>query len=364
MQTYIEKLMIAFNLIISINAVIFTFLMIKEISKDIDNDVPDNKREVKRKGEQSFKLILDILPLVLVAILVIVILYNKQTKNIWWVFIPIMALNTLGRTNEMFDSFLVAKRSIEITSNVSFTMKEKVSFLIIGLFFCMINISGFIERGFHTIYSIKNDIVADALMTTMLLILITSYYFLIVAIIMQPFRLIIELLLKRNNDLCRGIKTRFDKLEGSYSEIINREHATIRVIAKYEDKKKSKGLLMVIPITVAYDVTRSLLVLFIGLFIAILRECIIAFRNVKHCLSSFMKWFVSISDRRMTGLAFRIALIISIMSMVIINRYAPYVRSVEASTATIEFVASTILIPLLISWVLDYRKRDNTGDKE
>lgn len=363
MQIYFAKLMLYFNVIISINALFFTFILAKNKSTDSDNEVLDNHHEDNRKWKKRIRLGLDILPLALAAIFFIVILYTNQAKRIWWMIIPITILCVLGRTNDMFNSFLIAKRSIEITSNVSFTMKEKTSFFVIGTFFCIINTYGFTETVLHAINSIRNDIVVDALMAMMLLLLITIYYFLIIAIVMQPFRLIIELLLKRNNGLCKGIIKRFEKIENRYSEIIKREHATIGVIEKIVNKKKSKCFLLVIPITVVYDVIRSLMMLFIGIYIAIFRECLITLRNMKHSLSYFLKWFVSISDRRMTGFAFRIALIISIMSIVLINRYEPFVRRVEASTAVIEFVASTILIPLLISWVLDYRKTCDVGDK-
>ncbi len=52
---------------------------------------------------------------------------------------------------------------------------------------------------------------------------------------------------------------------------------------------------------------------------------------------------------------FRSAFIVSITLVVIVNRYAPFLHTGDTTTGIMEFVASAIVIPVIFTWILDYK---------
>lgn len=70
-------------------------------------------------------------------------------------------------------------------------------------------------------------------------------------------------------------------------------------------------------------------------------------------------WFLKLSDKHIVAVSFRLALIFSLVSIVILNRYQPFFKEYEASTTVFEFLASSIIIPVVFEWI--YSIRNTSG---
>ncbi len=78
-------------------------------------------------------------------------------------------------------------------------------------------------------------------------------------------------------------------------------------------------------------------------------------RMLKHTCGKIAVWVGRVSDHRIVTLSFRLGLIAALAITVITNRYTPLLRVYEASTGTLEFIASTILIPVVFEWISSAR---------
>lgn len=72
---------------------------------------------------------------------------------------------------------------------------------------------------------------------------------------------------------------------------------------------------------------------------------------IKKTLNSFSNWLSELSDKRIVAISFRIALILALICIVVLNRYQPIFRMQEANTSIFEFVASAIIIPIVFEWI-------------
>ena len=74
-------------------------------------------------------------------------------------------------------------------------------------------------------------------------------------------------------------------------------------------------------------------------------------RMIKRTVGKMIVWINHLSDRHVVVISFRVALIAALTITVIRNRYEPLLKEYEASTGTLEFIASAILIPVIFEWI-------------
>lgn len=77
----------------------------------------------------------------------------------------------------------------------------------------------------------------------------------------------------------------------------------------------------------------------------------ILIRLIKKTLDKLSNWISDLSDKRIVAISFRIALIMALVCIVVMNRYQPIFKEQEARTAVLEFVASAIIIPVIFEWI-------------
>lgn len=66
-----------------------------------------------------------------------------------------------------------------------------------------------------------------------------------------------------------------------------------------------------------------------------------------------------VKDDIIISRAFKVAIVLSLIIVVAINRYYPIFIYQEQSTSVLEFVASAILLPLIFEWIQSVSKRKN-----
>lgn len=77
--------------------------------------------------------------------------------------------------------------------------------------------------------------------------------------------------------------------------------------------------------------------------------------RLQSAINSLLVRISNLSDKNAVSLSFRAALIVSLACVVILNRYHPIFREYERTTAVFEFIASSIIIPVIFEWIYGLR---------
>lgn len=107
--------------------------------------------------------------------------------------------------------------------------------------------------------------------------------------------------------------------------------------------------------TVIIDIIWCLLVFLIRVLCLPALYILLFVKEVLRVFRIFTNWLLVISQRMVLAICFRIAAIVGLCSTVIINRYDSFLRCVESSTAILEFLASVIIIPVVIDSISKIR---------
>lgn len=79
--------------------------------------------------------------------------------------------------------------------------------------------------------------------------------------------------------------------------------------------------------------------------------CLIeSFRLICSFILAIARRLYAFSDRRMTVIAFRLSIAVAMLLVVIMNRFG-VITTTEATTSVLEFVASVLIIPIVLGWI-------------
>lgn len=114
-------------------------------------------------------------------------------------------------------------------------------------------------------------------------------------------------------------------------------------------------LVPLVPLVFIVDVAVRVLVSLFRWGCMIISLVAILLRQIASAINSLLVWISNLSDKNVVSLSFRAALIVSLACVVILNRYHPIFREYERTTAVFEFIASSIIIPVIFEWIYGLR---------
>lgn len=131
----------------------------------------------------------------------------------------------------------------------------------------------------------------------------------------------------------------------------------LRLVDYIKNSSPSAKYLLVILFPIAYvlDVIRLLFLAFLYGFRSAIGYIFIVLQTIKRAIGALVLWGLKLSDKYIVSFSFRLALILSLASTVILNRYQPIFKEYEESTAVFEFLASSIIIPMIFEWIYSIR---------
>ena len=126
---------------------------------------------------------------------------------------------------------------------------------------------------------------------------------------------------------------------------------------KNKNKNSKYGLFFFVPLLMSLDIIILLTYFFYRIIISILFYItMIVYKFVilsGKIISVISNW----SDRKVTVFFFRLSFVFSIMFLVTFNRIYPIAKMNIESTAVLEFLSGSILIPILLSWILELKNK-------
>ena len=131
-------------------------------------------------------------------------------------------------------------------------------------------------------------------------------------------------------------------------------------------KSTNYGILKVflVILAVIIDIIFRLILNMILLIFEMIEQIIIFIASIIKCICKIIKWIMNLSDRKILVLVFRSTLILSITSVVLLNRYEHIIKNYDDGTSIFEFLASAIIFPLIMVWILDVKNSMHFDSKE
>lgn len=213
----------------------------------------------------------------------------------------------------------------------------------------------------------SSSVVLDTLTALILVFFAFVYTFLIIALISTPLVCVINLLkIVRNHFPFREQIERVGDYFVKHIDIkIENEAYLIRTI-KYIQRFRFcvKFLLyFLIPVVYLFDIINMCVLILLSILQSTIGYIVILFRIAKNVMKVILLWFLKLSDKRIVALSFRLALIFALVSIVVLNRYQPVFKEYEESTAVFEFLASSIIIPVVFEWIYSLRNVRDTQEE-
>ena len=113
--------------------------------------------------------------------------------------------------------------------------------------------------------------------------------------------------------------------------------------------------ILLIP-AIILDIIKDVLQLIALLIASIVWYILLIFSLTFSVLGKIGTFFMSLSDRNILAICFRVAIIVGLGCTVILNRYEPFLHNEQESTAILEFISSVIIIPIVFEWISSYTK--------
>lgn len=350
MTKYIENLLMIYGIVAPLAVVIYSFLVTSK-EKIVENEENEN---LNKKWKNIANRIM-IMLVVIVAFFFIIFLALK--KQYVWIFIPFTILTILERTNEAYASLTVIRETISSKGTESLSKRESDAIIMLAVALMMFNLYKVPQSILESAGNIKSGVLADAVTLIVLILIVTLYYFLIGVLLLITIKAV-TILIRWIKCKIKPNKLRefMNKYRSCMTGIVTWDFWSTNLIEWTLQKKKIWRILwFLLFVVIPFDIMYKILCVALSMFLTIGLYLFFILFRLNKSISHFFKWLDNVSDRKIINIIFRSAFVISVSSVVIVNRYEPFLRLNNASTGVAEFLASAIVIPLIFAWIIDYK---------
>ena len=351
MEIFIERFLLIYNVVAGIGLISSIFIVKKEAS---DSEGVNNESKVK---PEKWKRIVRIVLYVLLLIVVIASLIYTVLNRFMWVIIPVTIFSLLEKTNEVYDSLSVVHDTVNNDKEGQLSKRETDALIVLSSAICMFNIYGVPNKIIQFTMQISNEILSDWMTVIILVLIVTLYCFLIGVMIQFPLIGLVKLLEKVKGsipvDRLNKAKVKYRRIR---TESIKYEFLSIRLIEwTLRHCRRTRILWILLILITPIDILIKIFCISLTFIMTIGTYVYILLKRLRNTFNKIRKWFERMSERKLINIIFRSAFIVSITIVVIVNRYAPFLRIEDTSTGILEFIASAIVIPMIFAWILDYK---------
>ena len=354
-MNYYNSMELLFSLIVP-SGMIAYFLNAVFINRIFDNYTENDEIKVDNiplsieKWKLIMKKTLKVITLICLVILVVLGLYFR----IYILGIIFFSFQMIEQFNNFFFNLTKVKKTFNQEISDKLSIKERG--WIVGLFglFFFINLYKIPNNVILKIESLDTNILSDFLLITFLMILSMIYFFSIcfsLFEIMHFIVFIVKIILKKIKRIFLIKISKF--LSGEIKKDFSWEFMSISFLEKM--RKQPLVVMIVIIPAIIIDIIFKLLYYSYRTLISFSYNLLIFLRYLSSFFTDVFEKIQKISDRKIVVIFLRGSFILSILSLVIYNRYNPLMKQYSEGTAIFEFLSSTILIPLLLSWILELK---------
>lgn len=346
----------------SVFCVLFPISKIISIFLDLSRKDENSASKVKESKTKPESAIQNSETIIACVILIIgIIAASLEYKKLAWLFITATVITFIYHIAGIYMSIGIIGRVVLSEKADRLSSQEHWAIETIAYVLFILDQSKMPNKAMNLVASLENAIVSDCLYITLYMLFLFLYIFLTCSSL-PALLTVFSKLLTKTNILLRG-KTKLFKVGRFFMKWNDSLVVKRPLVLKVIEATKSWYIIwrfavfIILPITFVLDVSCILfkmLRLFLFKFIGL---CFSLLKMVKQTIGRVVTWINNLSDRRLVAVSFRVALIVTLVATVIINRYTPIFREYEPSTEGLEFVASTILIPVIFEWISSMKRK-------
>lgn len=326
-----------------------TFLIsFREREQDNTSDKMPNKYNWKYNLELIIKLS------TIVVIIVVMIQIAKSIKKLYWLLIigvPIY-LELIVDTSQ---SFGIVGRVVRSRDNSRLSSKEYLAISTLAYILWIFGKFNIFEKIIENACMCSNVYLSDLSVALIYVLAFCTYIFFICALLPKPIVTIINTL--------KNIHSRLpwkDKIKGFGDYWVSKIGEPIAfkstLILQWEIIRKRETFIcwiryLLLPLTFVLDIITNFVIILIPFISSSLGYVCVLNRMIKNAWNRLSNWLLGLSDKRIVAISFRVAPIMALVCIVVLNRYQSVFKMQETNTAILEFAASTIIIPIVFEWI-------------
>ncbi len=147
-------------------------------------------------------------------------------------------------------------------------------------------------------------------------------------------------------------------------ERLHHENKENSLTISYIKKNKIRSIVLFLMIFIfIIDVIYSMVYYLYKILIGVLFYMLLIIYRIYKTGKKIKFWFCNLSDRKVMIVFFRISFVLASISLVAFNRISPLTRMSNESTEILEFIASSLLIPIVLSWLMEYKNLQHSDDE-
>ena len=284
-----------------------------------------------------------------------VILANFKYKSLAWICIAIAMPMYLGRVAGTYVSVGIIGNVVRSKKIDKLSVREHWAIETVAYTLFFLDVYKLPAKLLEYVANLENVPVSDCLYMTLYVLLLFLYVFLSCALLPVPLFLLSKLLIKLNV-LIRD-KTSIFKVGNYFIQQIEKNITDRPFLEKMLESTKNKhiiyriGVWMISPVIVVAGACWLIAKMLWSFVMTSVGYIFLILRLMKRTVGKVTAWINNLSDRLLVATSFRVALIATLAITVVSNRYTPFFREYDASTAVLEFIASAILIPVIFEWI-------------
>jgi hypothetical protein len=280
-----------------------------------------------------------------------------KTLVIFFVIVPsvILLLNNAIKASASIKDIILGSNT-----NHDLSIKERLSFDIIFGTFLNIYTSYLYGRIEQLIIELPIERgIIESMLVIYSVIVMFGFSFIVIVELIRPIKYLQKLcgiISTKTKKINRTITDRLTTVfnDGTFVTARFTNHI-LDVSSKYKSLFKVLFRIIFVPVVFIIDVVIGF---FLCIFWFLICGSILVFLEFVGFLGKGLVFLVNASsnipERRVVKNTFRLSLIVSVISVVVINRYALIYEYDETFLAIWEFIASAIIIPVIFEWIFTY----------
>lgn len=359
----IETLEKIFNILLPISLIIAFFTGIKEkVAKENIEITKFSQTKEESTWINKVDIFIKIISIIFLIGLIVILWIKCKITWIWLVFaFPVY----IERIIEAYISIGIVRDVVTSPQKEKLSYREKNAIGTVAYIVWFWGIYNGFEKIVEVIREYPHIIISDFSMIMCYVFTLFLYIFFICALSPNLIFFCIDELKKIN--IFFSSKHRLQSYENYFIGWCGKSIRINSLMVMYIGKIINRKLLCkIIGILLAPIVLISDIIIFVTLAIFSIIRSTIGYLFL--LMSLFLKtmiriinWISQLSDKRIVALSFRIAFILALTIVVIMNRYQPFLKNYEESTAVLEFVASSIIIPMIFEWIYSIRQQEKNS---
>lgn len=322
----------------------------------LKKEPPDNGEECCNEPCDKWENIIKILMTALMVFSFLTLVFFSIKEHAMW--IPYMSNSILFVINAwlLYRYMPVIKKLLRNTHDEIFDKLELHAIFVCGVFLMTLDRYELSQKLIEFTININNPIISDWITLFVIVVIVTIHVFLIGALGLILLKTSFILLKLANG---KKIINKIELIENKCKLILDTpikwEFLSVKLIKWTSSQNRSMRtwwmiLLIIIPIDLLFKYF-----FIVGILIKTICACAccVIFGIINGTIL-FFKWIDNIPEKKIINMIFRSAFIVSIVMIVLINRYSPLLRMYKQTSGGLEFLASALIIPLIFSWIIEY----------